>query len=378
MSTQSASAIHIPGIPVPRTRQAVTTVGAGLMFAVAPLLPVFVVATEVEGATSAWQAIVEVSEGFRVASATLLAVVVSSVLVLRITFAVVDRRELNAVEHVAAERRFETGAVLCVLIAVPFAAIALPAMLVRVDRVGEAVGVVAVAGLTCYFAFWAGASWAPNALVQKELFLTSRERARGRVAAASGARAVTIGRAWWTLAGWVAALIVGLPAGAAVAMIAQSADAGSIWTTVWLIVVLVAGSWYGVFLVQGARYYGRGVVGWLVRAAGLVFAGAGWLAMVVVEIVGWAATQDAGWGWWALGFLAAGVLFVSLALGTPGRWRGSVAASVVSILERGDGNSIDRWSAQIDELDKIIDAHLGKDAPRGWMRRLLAWLSARA
>lgn len=351
--------------------------GAGLMFAVAPLAVVFVVVLEIAGATSAWQVVVEVSAGFRTASATLLAVVASSVLVLRITYAVVDRRELNVIEHAAAERRFEMGAVFCVLIAVPFGAIAVPAMVVRVDRVGEAVGVVAVVGLTCYFAFWVGASWAPNAPVQRERILASRERASARVGAASGARAVTIGRAWWALAAWVVALIVGLPASAAVAMIVLNSDADSIWTTVWLVVVLVASSWYGVFLVQGARYFGRGVVGWLVRVAGVVFAGAGWLAMTAVQIVGWARTQDAGWVWWGLAFLLVGVLFVALALSTPRRWRGSVAAAAVSILERSDCDAIDRWDAQITELDVRIDRHRREDAPRGPISRFFRWVCKR-
>ncbi|MBZ4486542.1 hypothetical protein LQ938_06820 [Microbacterium sp. cx-55] len=357
MSSQIPFAAHIPGIPMTRRRQAVTVVSAGLMFAIVTAVVFFGVVLEIQGAMQAWQAMVEVSAGFRSASATLLGVVVSSVLVLRITFAVVDRRELNAAEHAAAERRFETGTVLCVMVAVPLAAMALPAMLVRVDRVGEAVGVIAIVGLICFFAFWVGASWAPKARVQRERLVSSREQALARVAAASSMRAQAAGAAWRAIAGWVtvtATVIVGSSALGAVVLRSPGAGDASVWATVWLTVTLVASSWYGVFLAQGARYVGRGFISLLVGAVGCAFAGSGWLAMLVVQIIGFAHTRDGGWLWWGLAFSAAGVFFVALALGRPTRARTSLALSVASLLERHDRRTIDRCDEQIRALEIVL------------------------
>lgn len=194
MRNQSAPS-YIPGLTTSRLREATGVLGAGLLFALAPSMVILAPALQTHDLAASLRNFLTVSEGFRVTSISTLTFIGSSVLILGLTYALMDRRRLDVDTHVQNERRFSTIARVACLVAIPFAALALPSTFTRLDYVGDAAAIICVLALTVTFAFGAGTSWVTDARQQKASVEATQHSAKRRLERATRVPVPPLGHA---------------------------------------------------------------------------------------------------------------------------------------------------------------------------------------
>ncbi|QCQ17970.1 hypothetical protein [Microbacterium sp. RG1] len=356
---------HVPGVPAGRGRQALSVVASGVFFALASAIVVFAPVLETGDPRASFRDLMALSHGFRETAIATLGFIGSGVLVLRITYAIGDRRAVDHEAYAEAEQRFSTVAAVASMLAVWHATLALPSALTGLDEVGTAAAIVAIVLLTLLFAFTVGASWAPGARRQREVAIAERDRARARAAAAGTLRLRSPAWSILEVLAWIAVTGVLAPAGLgflAIRLVALTdasgvgapVDAGYAMAIAATAATIGAASWYGILIAQFGRYLGAGVLAVLARVAGAVFAMLGWVALVLASASGW---MDSRWGGW----VASGILFLVLGVlaALASLWRGGESRfSPVTALRRmfvgADRRAVERSEERIRLLDARI------------------------
>lgn len=356
---------YVPGIPAGRWRPALSVVASGVLFALASAIVVFAPVLETGDPRASFRDLMALSHGFRETAIATLGFIGSGVLVLRITYAIGDRREVNREEYAEADRRFSTVAGVASVLAVWHATLALPSALTGLDEIGMAAAIVAIVLLTLLFAFAVGTSWAPGARRQREVAIAERGRAQARVGAVGRLRSSSSVRSILGVLAWIAMTGVLVPAGLGFLAIrlfavtdasgvATHVDVGYATAIAAAAATIGAASWYGILIAQLGRYLRTGFLAVLARVAGAVFATLGWIALVFASVSGWMESRWAGW-------VVTGILFVvlgALAALASLWWGGDSRFSPVTALRRmfvgADVRTIDRLDKRVRSLDARI------------------------
>lgn len=309
----------------------------GVSFALAAVLLIISPAIIVDDWAAAGAELRQVSEGFRASADVVLGFIGSSVLVLRITYALVDRRELNLDEHADAEARFTDVAALCCLLAVPFFVLALPSALSEPAGVGEAVGLLVLTLLSFVFAFAIGSSWAPNAREQLSAVERSYQRVAERCRSPRTQGLPKPARAAATLFA-VIVLSIFVPPALALRAVRAELDPQVALSTFGVFAAIGLVSWYGIFLSHFGRYIAHGMRRALLIAVGSVFAVGGWVPLVALAVTFRGVDSTGYWSAAEPLFLVGGIAFGALALLPAGKWATHPAVALWSILAAGD-----RW-----------------------------------
>lgn len=356
---------YVPGIPAGRWRQALSVVASGVLFALASAIVVFAPVLEAGDPRASFRDLMALSHGFRETAIATLGFIGSGVLVLRITYAIGDRRDVDREEYAEADRRFSTVAGVASVLAVWHATLALPSALTGVDEIGTAAAIVAIVLLTLLFAFAVGTSWAPGARRQREVAIAERDEAQRRVDAVGAARSRSYPRSILVVLAWIAVTGALVPAGLGFLAIRLFAvtDASSVGAPVdigyataiaAIAAIIGAASWYGIYIAQLGRYLRTGILAVLARVAGAVFATLGWIALVLASVSGWVESRWSGWVVTGILFVVLGALaaFASMWSGADSRF--SPVTALRRMFVGAEVRTIDRLDKRVRSLDERI------------------------
>lgn len=357
--------LYVPGIPAGRGRQALTAVASGVLFALASAIIVFAPVLETSDPHASFRDLMALSHGFRETAIATLGFIGSGVLVLRITYAIGDRRDVDREQYAEADQRFSTVARVASVLAVWHATLALPSALTGLDEIGTAAAIVAIVLLTLLFAFAVGASWAPGARRQREVAIAERDEAQRRVDAVGAARSRSYPRSILAVLAWIAVTGALVPAGLGFLAIRLFAvtDASSVGAPVDIgyaaaiaaIAAIIGGaSWYGIYIAQLGRYLRTGILAVLARVAGVLFAMVGWIALVLASVSGWVESRWDGWVVSGILFFVLGALAALASLWWGGDSRFSPVTALRRMLVRADVRAIDRLDERIRALNERI------------------------
>lgn len=283
----------------------------------------------------------------------LLPFLVSSILVLRLTHALSERRRDGRAHGV--ESRSERGGALCCVIAVVAAGLIQPAAWTQEGMAGWGVVAVVFAVLSVVFQFFLGAVVTPDARGQRRADIASLRAGEVRLAALRELPLVSQRRAVLGLVAIGALLLVIAPAGFALVAVAtgQSGQAG---TTGGLILALGLMSFYTIVVGQAAQGIVQRGLRVAVIVAALLVGTAGWFAVTVFEAWAFFATGNPAWLAWAGAFavFAIGSGFATLTRhsGRGGTLHVAVATLQADWMEKRNAAYADR----IARLTRIIDA----------------------
>lgn len=380
MRNQSAPS-YIPGLTTSRLREATGVLGAGLLFALAPSMVILAPALQTHDLAASLRNFLTVSEGFRVTSISTLTFIGSSVLILGLTYALMDRRRLDVDTHVQNERRFSTIARIACLVAIPFAALALPSTFTRLDYVGDAAAIICVLALTVTFAFGAGTSWVTDARQQKASVEATQHSAKRRLERATRVPVPPLGHArlQLVLRVCVTTLTPSAVLGNALSLAGyNSSVAAALGIAVATLSII---SWVSVYFAQYGRHLGQRALGVFLRFGGIAFASAGWMWLTLSTLV--SATGSSGEPLLSPLFGAMGVWF-SMEAASTSRNPFSGARAFQSIFIHEDRSTIERLERRRTLLQNHILEHTPTPpmdvlrARLGWWRRKTQHVSHRA
>lgn len=356
---------YVPGIPVGRWRQALSAVGAGALFALASAIIVFAPALETGDLRASFGDVMALSRGFRETAVATLAFIGSGVLVLRITYAIGDRRDVDPEAYAEADERFSTVAAVASMVAVFHATLALPSALTGLPQIGTAAAIIGIVLLTLLFAFAVGASWAPGARRQREVAIAERGRAQARVDAAGTVGSPRSSRAILAVLAWIVVTGALVPGGLGFLAIqllpvmdasgaGAAVDTGYAVSVAAMAATIGSASWYGILIAQFGRYLRPGILAVVMRVTGTVFATLGWLVLVGASVSGWVQSNWGGWIVSGILFLVLGVLagLASLWWGPDGRF------SPVTALRRMFVSADRRVLTRLDRRRALLDERI--------------------
>ncbi|RKS94311.1 hypothetical protein DEU37_0001 [Microbacterium sp. AG790] len=277
---------YIPGIATSRLREAMGVLAAGLLFALAGSMLVFAPALQTHDLEGALRNFLTVSQSFRATSIPTLAFIASSVLVLGLTYALMDRRRIDVDTHIQNERRFSTIAVVACLVAVTFAALAMPSTFTRLDYAGDAAAIISILGLTVTFAFGAGTSWVTDARQQKASVEAAQYVAQRRLQRTNRVPVPSLGHARLQLI--LRVCVTTLTPSIALGYVLELAGYHSSVTVAIGVTVAMRSvvSWAGIYLAQYGRHLDQGAFRALLRFVGFALASAAWIWLTLSTLVG--------------------------------------------------------------------------------------------
>lgn len=333
-------------------------------------------AVQVAAAWTGWDAasavVIALGNGALTPALVLVPLAASSILVLRITHALTDRRRDRAAHGL--ESRAELIGALFSVVAVVVAGLVQPAAWSRVETIGAGIVALIIAAFAVTFAFFVGTVFAPDARVQ----LVADEAALVQLRQFDRAHPATeypsTRRAALIVAVRGVVLLVAVPVGFGVWAAVGPSDLHEGLRTGFLTLSLCLMSAYAITLGQlspairasGAR---RALV-----IASLLLGSGGWAFVAAFEVSGFLATRNAAWLAWALAFAGMGVVSAIgvLVRSTRGRWM--LHAAVVSLRRSNANKRIIYRQKRVEDLQRLIrDSHPMVQA----LTALRAWLPAR-